>query len=233
MVYTLQFDGCCKPNPGEIGIGVIIINDRSELVLELSKKCGLGTNNQAEYQALINGLEELAKKYTGELLVQGDSQLVINQLTGEWQVKKPELLPLYARVKALENKFQSVEYQWIERKENHQADALSAKALGLNLTTRKDKRLQLKVGSSYEFVFSRDDRIETVRDERYGRDVQRYFVDSAKQDGHNIGGTYFETGSKKLNSLLDYFKPLHNKKLRIYPRKAQNWTEYLVEEVVE
>ena len=231
MAYKLQFDGCCEPNPGNIGIGVVVWNDDLEKIIELSEQSGFGTNNQAEYIAVKRGLEELSKIYSGSVLVQGDSQLIINQLKNEWKVKKRELKPLYAKVKELESKFQKMDYEWIAREENKEADNLSAKALGLNLGQRDEKKVHLQVESSYEFVFDDDNRITTVRDERYNRDVQRYYVKTASQNGKTIRGTYFETGSKKLIELLNLMKPLKNKKLRIIPTKSQNWTDYMVEEI--
>jgi ribonuclease HI len=231
MVYTLKFDGCCKPNPGDIGIGVIILNDNMKEIIQISEKGGYGTNNQAEYTAIIRGLEELIKTYSGELLVQGDSQLVINQLKGEWKVKKRDLIPLFNKVKELEAKFDNIKYSWIGREKNKEADKLSAKALGLNLNSRDEKRVHLQTGSSYEFVFDDDDKISKVRDEKYNRDVLKYYIISAVKDGKNIPGNYFETGAKKLIELLKLHGPLKGKKFRIIPTKSQNWTDYMVEEI--
>jgi ribonuclease HI len=233
MVYTLRFDGCCKPNPGEIGIGAIVLNQDKKMIIEISEKGGFGTNNQAEYTAIIRGLEELLKTYSGELLVQGDSQLVINQLKGEWNVKKRNLIPLYERVKELEVRFSKIEYEWIERNENKEADKLSAQALGLNLSKRDEKRVHLQTGSSYDIVFDDDDKILKVRDEKYNRDVQKYYIVSVIKDGKKIPGNFFETGSKKLIELLTYHTPLKNKKFRIIPTKSQNWTDYMVEEIAD
>jgi ribonuclease HI len=231
MTYKLQFDGCCEPNPGSIGIGVVVWNDDNEKIIELSEQSGIGTNNQAEYIAVKRGLEELSKIYSGSVLVQGDSQLIIKQLQNEWKVRKKELKILYTQVKSLESKFQKVKYEWIKRKENKEADIQSAKALGLNLNDRDEKRVNLQVGNSYEFVFDDDNRITTTRDQRYNRDVQRYYVKEASRNSKTIKGTYFETGSKKLIGLLNLMKPLKNKKLRIIPTKSQNWIDYMVEEI--
>jgi ribonuclease HI len=231
MVYILRFDGCCKPNPGDIGIGVIVLDEDNKKIIQISEKGGFGTNNQAEYKAIIRGFEDLLKTYSGDLLVQGDSQLVINQLKEEWKVKKQALIPLFNRVKELEEKFDKVDYKWISRNENKEADLLSAKALGLNLKKRDDKRVHLQVGSSYEFIFDDDEKIVIVKDNKYNRDVKKYYVISASKDGKNITGTYFETGAKKLIELLKFYAPLKNRKFRIIPTKAQNWTDYMVEEI--
>ena len=231
MTYKLKYDGCCEPNPGNIGIGVVVWDDSNKKIIELSEQSGFGTNNQAEYIAVKRGLEELSQIYSGNVLVQGDSQLITKQLLNEWKVRKKELKLLYTQVKNFESKFQKVKYEWIKREDNKEADILSARALGLNLEKRDQKKVNLQVGNSYEFVLDDDNRITTIRDKRYNRNVQRYYVKEASRNSKTIKGTYFETGSKKLIGLLDLMKPLKNKKFRIIPTKSQNWTDYMVEEI--
>lgn len=233
MVYTLRFDGCANPNPGEMGIGVVIWNDDDEKIIEISEKAGQGTNNKAEYHALIRGMEELSRTYSGILLVLGDSQLVIYQLNGQWRVKNKDLVPLYEKVIDLEKRFEKVSFQWVDREENKEADALSARALGIDGAKRQESKIHLDVGSEYIFVFDDDSKMKMVKDERFDREVTRYYIKEAKQEGKKVSGTYIETGSKKLNEKLDYFKPLKDKKFRIMPRRARNWVEYIVEEIIE
>jgi ribonuclease HI len=233
MVYTLYFDGACEPNPGEMGIGVVVYNDKNEKVIELSEKCGAGTNIKAEYNAIIRGLEELSKIYTDELLIKGDLELAIKQLNNEWKVKQNDIVPLFNKVKELEKKFQSVEYKWNKREENKEADLLSAKSLGLDLKTRDDAKVQMAPNNSYEFVFDDDERITSIKDEKYGREVIRFYVRSASKNGKKIRGTYFETGAKRLIESLRLRKPLLNKRIRIIPTKQQNWMEYILEELVD
>lgn len=106
---VIQFDGGAVPNPGTRGIG---------------------TNNEAEYSALIEGLKQALTLGWTEILVQGDSRLVVNQVTGSWKVKKDNLKPLNAKSKALLSKFQSAKVDWIPREKNSRADA--AASLGLS-----------------------------------------------------------------------------------------------------
>jgi ribonuclease HI len=83
------------------------------------------TNNQAEYQALIKGLEkyhELGLNYC-HLTIKGDSELVLFQLCGRYQVKHPNMIPLYQRVKVLLPA--SYELVWIPREQNKEADSLA------------------------------------------------------------------------------------------------------------
>ncbi|UCF07623.1 MAG: ribonuclease HI family protein [Thermoplasmata archaeon] len=229
MAYLLKFDGRCVPNPGEMGIGVVVLNEDNENIMEISEKYGDGTNNQAEYNALIKGLEELSKIYNGHLLVKGDSELVIKQISGEWGIKNKKLIPLYKRIKDLEAKFQHVDYEWIPATENKDADYLSAKVFGMSQKQREEKKVYLKPEHTTEFVFDSDSKIQTVRDEIHDRDVQRYYVKSVLIDGKRERGNHFETGSKKLIVLLDYYKPLEDKKIRIIPTKTQQYTDYMVE----
>jgi ribonuclease HI len=227
----MKFDGACEPNPGEMGIGVVVYNEDSKNVLELSERCGYGTNIKAEYMAIIRGFEELSKNYNGKLLVQGDLELAIKQLKNEWKVKQKDIIPLYKKVKQLEGKFESVEYEWNKREENKKADKLSAKSLGLDLNKRDDTRVQLIPGHSYEFVFDDDDYITSAKDEKYNRQIIRFYVKSVQKDGRKARGTYFETGAKRLVASLNLRKPLVNKKFRIIPTKQQNWVEYIIEEL--
>lgn len=231
MSYILQFDGCCEPNPGDMGIGVVILNDHREKIIEISEKKGFGTNNQAEYNALIRGMEELSNTYTGDLLIQGDSQLVINQMTNKWKAKNRELIPLQKKVKELETKFQHIGYEWIKRDENKEADILSAQALGLDISPRDEKRIHLEVGRTYEFIFKDGDKDNIVYDYKYKKYGKRYYVKTAYKDGEKIQGSYIQTSSKKLIHILDFSKPFTNKKFRIIPSKPGNWTEYLVDEI--
>jgi len=231
MVYKLYFDGACEPNPGEMGVGVVVYNEKNEKIMELSEKCGSGTNIKAEYQAIIRGLEELSKVYTNDLLVKGDLELAIKQLNNELKVKQYDIIPLYNKVKELEKRFNSVEYEWNKREENKEADLLSAKSLGLDLSARDEIRVQLAPNNSYEFIFDDDNRVSTVRDERYNKEVHRYYLKSASKNGKKIRGTYFETGAKRLIESLKLRKPLLNKRIRIIPTKQQNWMEYIIEEL--
>ena len=231
MKYKLYFDGACEPNPGEMGIGVVVYNENDEKIMELSEKCGFGTNIKAEYQAIIRGLEELSKIYSDNLLVKGDLELAIKQLNNEWKVKQDDIILLYNKIKELEKRFKSVEYEWNKREENKEADLLSAKSLGLDLSARDETRVQLAPGNSYEFVFDDDELINSIKDEKYNRDVLRYYVKSASKNGKKIRGTYFETGAKRLIESLKLRKPLLNKKIRIIPTKQQKWIEYILEEL--
>jgi ribonuclease HI len=118
--YTLIFDGGSLGNPG-LGYGSYEIAGNGETTAAQRLEFGNNmTNNQAEFHALIAGLEELLK-LTGpkaksvSIAIRGDSQLVIRGLTGEWRVKHPGLQPLHRQANALLEEFGSVDIAWHPR----------------------------------------------------------------------------------------------------------------------
>lgn len=88
------------------------------------------TNNVAEYAGAICALERLASSgYAGEVVLVGDSQLVIRQMSGEYEVRAEHLGPYHERLRQLLGRFRRVEFRWVPREENERADALSKAAL--------------------------------------------------------------------------------------------------------
>jgi ribonuclease HI len=127
--YKLHFDGCSKGNPGPSGIGAVLYNNNEEIWCDY-KYIGVNcTNNEAEYQSLILGLEEAVSQNITKLSVYGDSQLVINQLNGVYKVKKDKLRPFYEKIHDLINHFEHIDFTHVYREENKRADALSNMAL--------------------------------------------------------------------------------------------------------
>ncbi|RUM30463.1 MAG: ribonuclease H [Aquifex sp.] len=123
MKGILYFDGAAKGNPGPAGIGYVLIIEKRKYTH--SKAVGEKTNNQAEYLALIEGMKKAKELGVKELVVKGDSQLVIRQMEGKFKVKNANVKPLFKEAKELENYFEKVTYEWIPRKENKEADALA------------------------------------------------------------------------------------------------------------
>ena len=123
-MYTLKFDGCSKGNPGPSGAGADLYNND----IEIWSKCvylGKNTNNFAEYSGLILGLTDAVNKNIKDLIVNGDSLLVIQQMNGIYKVKSTNLISLYNDAKELEKYFDTISYQHIYRNENCRADKLS------------------------------------------------------------------------------------------------------------
>jgi ribonuclease HI len=126
MAVVVQFDGACFGNPGPMGIGVVVAKD-GRAVKTVSEGIGHGTNNIAEYSAVIRCLKEAKKITAGDIVVEGDSELIIKQLKGSYKVKNEKLQELYEEVKKLEKAFSKVKYSWIPRERNYLADELSKK----------------------------------------------------------------------------------------------------------
>jgi len=132
MSCILYFDGACRGNPGPMAIGIVLL-ENGKKVKEVSKRLGKGTNNIAEWSALIEGLK-LAKTYGCRVLeVRGDSQLIIRQITGRYMVKSENLIPLFNEAKKLCCNFEKIGFKWVKREENTDTDALSNSALDMKV----------------------------------------------------------------------------------------------------
>lgn len=124
---TIYTDGASRGNPGPAAIGVVVLDETGRLVSKLSKAIGTATNNQAEYLALIAGLEQAARLGGDTLDIKLDSQLIVRQLMGSYKSK--ELSSLYRQTRQLLLRFKSYSVEHIPREQNKVADALSRKAL--------------------------------------------------------------------------------------------------------
>jgi len=129
---VLYFDGCSKGNPGPSGIGAVLYKNNNEHWSDSRYIGNKRTNNEAEYCALIMGLEEAINCNIKNLSVCGDSLLVINQVNGIYKVKHVNLIPLYAKVMELTKHFKYIEFTHVYRNENKRADKLSNIALELS-----------------------------------------------------------------------------------------------------
>jgi ribonuclease HI len=98
-------------------------------VAALSRYLGVATNNQAEYQALLMGLEEARRLGAAELTIKLDSELIVRQLQGRYRVKAPGLKPLYAQAKRLLQPFASATILHVPREQNQRADELANQAM--------------------------------------------------------------------------------------------------------
>ena len=125
---TVFTDGGARGNPGPAAIGGVIMRG-SEPVEEFSTYVGEKTNNQAEYMALLAGLERAAMHTDVDVEAVLDSELVVKQLNGEYRVKSPELKKLVQQVRHQEQRFRNVTYRHTRREGNVRADALVNQAL--------------------------------------------------------------------------------------------------------
>lgn len=125
----IQFDGAAIPNPGEMGVGAVLI-ENGNIITKISKKLpNNGTNNIAEYTALLTGISKALELGWKHVIIEGDSKLVINQVKGAWKINKEHLKSLYTHVVKELSKFDSYTIKWIPREENSVADELASKAL--------------------------------------------------------------------------------------------------------
>lgn len=113
-----------------MGIGALVEAPDGTILAEISERLPKdGTSNIAEYSAIIRGMERAKELGVTELIIKGDSNLVIQQLRGNFRVTAPHLRPLLKRVVEVAQGFLHLEASWIPREQNKRADALSVKAL--------------------------------------------------------------------------------------------------------
>lgn len=126
---TVEADGGSRGNPGHAGYGAVVRDEGGEVLAERAGYLGVATNNVAEYSGLIAGLEAAISISPGASIdVRMDSKLVVEQMTGRWQVKHPDMRPLAARVRELIDG-RDVRFEWIPRERNKAADRLANEAM--------------------------------------------------------------------------------------------------------
>jgi len=125
ILYT---DGASLGNPGKAGISYILYTPDGKLIKKDAHFIGNATNNVAEYLALIYGMQEALKEGARELICFSDSQLLIKQLNGNYQVRSSVLSLLYNQLKHLESLFSRVKFCHIPRSDNVEADKLAKQA---------------------------------------------------------------------------------------------------------
>ena len=130
MKVIVEADGGSRGNPGPAGYGSVVWTaDRETVLAESKQSIGIATNNVAEYRGLIAGLEEAAKVGATDVGVRMDSKLVVEQMSGRWKVKHPDLRVLIEQATAVAKRFDSIDYAWIPRAENSHADRLANEAM--------------------------------------------------------------------------------------------------------
>jgi ribonuclease HI len=113
----LYTDGACRGNgsrAAQASIAVRILDENGRELERFGQAIGLATNNQAEYRALIKGLELATKHTTGRVDCYSDSQLVVSQMIETWKVNK-KLRPLWIRAAGMENDFDKVTYDHLRQ----------------------------------------------------------------------------------------------------------------------
>lgn len=121
------FDGASRGNPGPAAIGWVIVTDDG-IVAEGSERIGRATNNQAEYEALLGALEAATDYGFDELVIKGDSQLIVKQVRGEWDANDPTLREKRVRTRELLREFDEWSLDHVPREINDRADELANEA---------------------------------------------------------------------------------------------------------
>jgi len=130
---VIYVDGASRGNPGNAGIGIIIYNSKREILAEEAKYLGKATNNVAEYIAVIYGLQEGIIRKAKNLTIYTDSELLVRQIDGRYQIKNHFLKNLFLLVKHLSSGFEELTIKYISREKNKEADRLANKAIDLSL----------------------------------------------------------------------------------------------------
>lgn len=128
----VQCDGGSRGNPGPAAIGAVVLDgtvDPPAVLATVSECIGVATNNIAEYEALIAGLEAAKPYEARKIVVRADSQLLIRQLEGRYKVKSEHLQPLHAKARALLHGYDEVDLGHVRREQNVDADTLVNAAL--------------------------------------------------------------------------------------------------------
>jgi probable phosphoglycerate mutase len=126
---TAYCDGGSRGNPGPAGYGVSIEDAAGHPVAELSEFLGVKTNNFAEYSGLLAALEYALGHGHPRLRVVADSELMVKQMKGQYQVKSPDLRPLWEEAKRRAARLEKFEIQHVLRGKNRRADALANEAM--------------------------------------------------------------------------------------------------------
>jgi ribonuclease H / adenosylcobalamin/alpha-ribazole phosphatase len=128
---VVEADGGSRGNPGPAGYGAVVRDAATgEVLAEVSDSLGRATNNVAEYSGLIAGLGAAAAIAPGaDVEVRMDSKLVVEQMSGRWQIKHPAMRPLAAKAREAAGAFGRVSYTWVPRSRNAHADRLANQAM--------------------------------------------------------------------------------------------------------
>jgi ribonuclease HI len=127
--WLLMVDGAARGNPGEAGCGAVVFDDKGEVRSELAHYIGEATNNVAEYEALIVGLEAALSLGARHLRIQSDSELLVRQVNGIYKVRNPRLSTLHQRVTGLLRRLENYRIMHVRREQNRLADRLANRAI--------------------------------------------------------------------------------------------------------
>lgn len=139
---VVEADGGSRGNPGPAGYGALVKDAATGRVLaEVAEALGRTTNNVAEYRGLIAGLRAAAAvSKAASVEVRMDSKLVVEQMSGRWKIKHPDMIPLAREAREVASGLSSVRYTWVPRARNAHADRLANEAMDAAATGKKWRR---------------------------------------------------------------------------------------------
>jgi len=126
--FSLFVDGASQPQKKQAGIGGVIYLNDSEIE-SFSENIGEATNNEAEYQALIRGCQVIRKFKPERVYIFADSELLVKQITGEYQVKNPRMQTLCGKAMNVLQHLPEWRIEHVPRERNKRADQLSKQAV--------------------------------------------------------------------------------------------------------
>ena len=129
MKARLSTDGGARGNPGPAAYGYVLETDDGTVLDSRGEAIGRATNNVAEYRGLVAGMARAAELGVEELDVVSDSELLVNQMKGDYKVKNEALRELWEEANELEHRFRRVRYTAVRRAHNELADRLVNEAL--------------------------------------------------------------------------------------------------------
>lgn len=139
IIYT---DGGSRGNPGPAGVGVVIYNEKGQILKEYGEQIGEATNNEAEYQAVILALQKARQLFGKEKIKQIkadfylDSELVVRQMNHQYKIEEGKLQPLFMKIWNLLVNFGEVKFTHVPREKNKRADQLLNEALDKGASER-------------------------------------------------------------------------------------------------
>ena len=130
MAVIVEADGGSRGNPGPAGYGAVVRDAATgDVLAERAEGIGVATNNVAEYRGLIAGLTAARDLGAETVTARMDAKLVVEQMSGRWQVKHPAMQPLAREAQQLARGFTQVRYEWVPRERNKHADRLANEAM--------------------------------------------------------------------------------------------------------
>jgi broad specificity phosphatase PhoE/ribonuclease HI len=127
--FVVEADGGSRGNPGPAAFGTVVRNASGQVLMEIAETLGRTTNNVAEYRGLIAGLEAIHQLAAdAQIEARLDSKLVVEQMSGRWKIKHPEMRELAIRARSAHPP-ELVTYTWVPREKNRAADRLVNAAL--------------------------------------------------------------------------------------------------------